>query len=120
MKRLFESILDVDNIDSKSKTWLLVREFCSKYNNKSSDKPLDALGHPLKEGDLILARYVNSQIRMGIIIEIRGGSCCVCYSGDPKELERMELPGGGYRTATGCKDIMKITPEIAEMILSQK
>ena len=118
MKQIFESILDVDNIDRKSKPWLLVREFCSNYN-KSSDKPFDALGQPLEEGDLILARYVNSQIRMGIIIEIRGGSCCVCYSGDPKELERMKLPGGGYRTATICKDIMKITPEIAEMILNQ-
>lgn len=120
MKQLFESILDVDDIDRKSKPWLLIREFCSNYNNKSSDKPFDALGQPLEEGDLVLARYVNSQIRMGIIIEIRWGSCCVCYSADPKELKRMELPGGGYRTATRCNEIMKITPEIAEMILSQK
>ena len=119
MKQLFESILDVDTIDRKSKQWLLVREFCSKYNNKY-DKPLDVLGHPLVEGDLILARYVNSQIRMGIIIEIRGGLCCVCYSGDPKDLERLKTPSGEYRTATRCNEVMKITPEIAEMILDQK
>jgi len=119
MKQLFESILDVDDIDRKTKPWLLINKYCSKYNNGTS-KPLDALGHPLKEGDLILARYVNSQIRIGIIIEIREDLCCVCYSRDPKELKRMELPGGGYQTATRCYEIMKVTPEIAEMILNQK
>ena len=119
MKQLFESILDVDNIDSKTKPWLLVREFYSKCNNKSY-KPLDALGRPLEKGDLVLARYANSQIRMGIIIEIRGGMCCVCYSGDPKDLERIKTPSGEYRTETATRCILKITPEIAEMILSQK
>lgn len=118
MKQLFESILDADNINRESEQWLLVRKFCSYYN-KYLGKPFDALGQPLEEGDLVLAGYVNSQIRMGIIIQIRGGSCCVCYSDDPKELERMKLSKGGYRTETICKDIMKITPEIAEMILNQ-
>lgn len=36
MKQLFESILDVDNIDSKSKPWLLTREsFIKNYPRNS-------------------------------------------------------------------------------------
>lgn len=121
MKQLFESILDADNnIDSKSKPWSLVREFCSKCNNKSYSNPLDALGQPLEKGDLVLTKYVNSQIRIGIIIEIRGGMCYVCCTGDPKDLERKKTPSGEYRTETATRCILKIAPEIAEMILNQK
>lgn len=119
MKQLFESILDVDNIDSKSKPWLLVREFVSKYNNGMS-KPLDALGRPLSKGDLVLGNYVSPQPRLGIVLEIRGGACAVHFTGDPETLYQMKTPAGDYRTREKCCNMLKITPEIAEMILSQK
>lgn len=83
-------------------------------------KPLDALGRPLEKGDLVLANYVSPQPRLGIIIEIRGGSCAVCFTGDPKDLEQTKTPAGDYRTGYKCCNMLKITPEIAEMILSQK
>ena len=118
MKQLFESILDVDDIDRKSKPWLLVREFRSKYNNGMS-KSLDALGRPLEKGDMVLGTYGN-RILIGIIIEMRGSMCLVCFSGDVKDMDKYKTPAGDYRTGTDCGNLLKITPEIAEIILSQK
>lgn len=119
ISEILESILDMDNVDGKSKPWLLVREFVSKYKN-GGFKPLDALGRPLKKGDLVLAKYTTSQIRLGIIIEIRGAMCCVCYTGDLKDMEKQKTPAGDYKTTVGCYGLLKITPEIAEMILDVK
>ena len=118
MKQLFESILDVDNIDSKTKPWLLTRESFSK-RRKATSKPMDVFGNPLKKGDMVLGTY-GSRILIGIIIEMRGSMCLVCFSGDMKDMDKYKTPAGDYRTGTDCGSLLKITPEIAEMILSQK
>lgn len=118
MKQLFESILDVDNIDSKSKPWLLTRESFSR-RRKATSKPMDVFGNPLKKRDMVLGIY-GSRILIGIIIEMRGSMCLVCFSGDMKDMDKYKTPAGDYRTGTDCGNLLKITPEIAEMILSQK
>ena len=118
MKHLFESILDVDNIDSKSKPWLLTRESFSR-KRKATPKPMDVFGNPLKKGDMVLGTY-SSRILIGIIIEMRGNMCLVCFSGDVKDMDKYKTPAGDYRTGTDCGNLLKITPEIAEMILNQK
>lgn len=119
ISEILESILDMDNVDGKSKPWLLVREFVSKYNNGMS-KPLDALGRPLSKGDLVLGNYVSPQPRLGIVLEIRGGACAVHFTGNPEDLYQMKTPAGDYRTREKCCNMLKITPEIAEMILDVK
>lgn len=118
MKHLLESILDVDNIDSKTKPWLLTRESFSR-RRKATSKPMDVFGNPLKKGDMVLGIY-GSRILIGIIIEMRGSMCLVCFSGDMKDMDKYKTPAGDYRTGTDCGNVLKITPAIAEMILSQK
>lgn len=51
---------------------------------------------------------------------MRGSICLVCFSGDPKDMDKYKTPAGDYRTGTDCDNLLKITPEIAEMILNQK
>lgn len=118
MKQLFESILDVDDIDRKSKPWLLTRESFSR-KRRAVSKPMDVFGNPLKKGDMVLGTY-GSRILIGIIIEMRGSMCLVCFSGNMKDMDKYKTPAGDYRTGTDCGNLLKITPEIAEMILSQK
>lgn len=118
MKPLFESILDTDNIDVEAKPWLLTRESFNR-KRKATSKPLDVFGNPLKKGDMVLGTY-GSKILIGIIIEMRGNMCLVCFSGDIKDMDKYKTPAGDYRTGTDCGNLLKITPGIAEMILSQK
>lgn len=119
ISQLFESILDIDNVDAKSKPWLLTREFYSKRRQKNS-KNLDAIGKSLQKGDLVIGNYGGRRPLVGIIIEIRDGGCAVCYTGDLKDMEKQKTPAGNYRTTVQCCDLIKITPEIAEMILDVK
>jgi len=39
---------------------------------------------------------------------------------DPEDMDKYKTPAGDYRTGTDCGNLLKITPEIAEMILNQK
>lgn len=119
ISQLFESILDIDNIDAKSKPWLLTREFHSKRRTKTP-KPLDAIGKPLQKGDMVIGVYGGQRPMVGIIIEIRDGVCAVCYTGDLNDMEKQKTASGSYRTPVGCYDLIKITPEIAEMIMDVK
>ncbi len=119
ISQLFESILDIDNIDAKSKPWLLTREFYSKRRTKTP-KDLDAIGKPLQKGDLVIGVHGGQRPMVGIIIEIRDGVCAVCYTGDLKDMEKQKTASGSYRTPVGCYDLIKITPEIAEMIMDVK
>ena len=118
MKQLFESILDTDNIDVEAKPWLLTRESFNR-KRKATSKPLDVFGNPLKKGDMVLGTY-GSRILIGIIIEMRGDMCLICFSGDIKDMDKYKTPAGDYRTTHVCGNLLKITPGIAEMILSQK
>lgn len=119
ISQLLESILDIDNVDAKSKPWLLTREFYSKRRTKTP-KNLDAIGKPLQKGDLVIGTYGGQRPLVGIIIEIRDGGCAVCYTGDLKDMEKQKTPAGNYRTTVQCYDLLKIAPEIAEMILDVK
>lgn len=119
MKQLFESILDTDNIDVEAKPWLLVREFYSKRRTKTP-KIIDAIGKPLKKGDLVIGTYGGQRPMVGIIIEIGNGACTVCYTGDLNDMEKQKTATGSYKTSVGCYDLLKITPEIVEMILDVK
>ena len=77
--------------------------------------PKDILGRDLHEGDIVICKHVGC-CALGIIEKINGGKCAV-YVGAPIK----------YRTASGeiptrdnCKEMIKITPEIAQMIMDVK
>lgn len=116
-----ESILssNIDDIDVESVAWMTTKKF---YNERRSKTPkeLDALGKPLQKGDLVIGVYGGQRPMVGVIVDIGNGVCAVCYTGDLKDMDKQKTPIGGYKRTVGCYDLLKINPEIAELIIGIK
>ena len=77
--------------------------------------PKDILGRDLHEGDLVICKHVGC-CALGIIEKINGGKCAV-YIGVPN---KNRTASGEIPTRDNCKEMIKITPEIAQLIMGVK
>ena len=77
--------------------------------------PKDVLGRDLHEGDLVICKHVGC-CALGIIEKLNGGKCAV-YIGVPI---KNRTASGEIPTRENCKEMLKVTPEIAQLIMSVK
>lgn len=75
----------------------------------------DILGRDLHEGDIVICKHVGC-CALGIIEKINGGKCAV-YIGVPI---KNRTASGEIPTRDNCKEMIKITPEIAQLIMDMK
>jgi hypothetical protein len=112
---LNESLLDdEDKIMDDGIKRILVNQFYDdvKLGGHSSK---DILGRPLYEGDMVICKYSGYCV-LGMIEKIKGDKCAVYIGGPIKNrTDSSEIP-----TRDVCKELIKITPEIASQIMGLK
>lgn len=110
-----ESVLSgEDAIVNKALPHMILSQF--NKSRKYNGKPIDGLGRDLQEGDLVIGVDIGS-CNVGMIEKIRGGNCAVRY-GERSTFKR--TADGDIPTRIQCASLLKITPEIAELILRVK
>lgn len=114
MKTLSESLLDdFDTIEKKSDTSMYLQGCYQKWEN--GDGPgLDALGRPLKVGDLVICISAYAPIP-ALIIDIKNKKIVASVTGDGVDLKDKngKIPNSEYKPSD---EFLKISPEVLKAI----
>ena len=115
MKNLSESLLDdFDTIAQRSDISMYLQQCYQKWEMATGGPGLDALGRPLKVGDLVICISAYEPLP-ALIIDIKNKKIAASITGDGVDLrdKNGKIPNSEYKPSD---EFLKISPEILKAI----
>lgn len=119
MKTLSESLLDdFDTLEKKSDIMMYLEGCYQKWESAAGGPGLDALGRPLKAGDLVICISAYEPLP-ALIIDIKNKKIAASITGDGVDLKDKngKIPSTEYKPSD---EFLKISPEALKAIYFTK
>lgn len=119
MKNLSESLLDsFDDIVQRSDISMYLQQFYKTWQEDATKSGQDALGRPLKVGDLVICIAAHQPVP-AMVFDIKNKRICVTQTGDGSDLKNSkgDIVYDEYKSSD---EFLKISPEALKAIYLTK